>query len=90
MRVHGRWWLVFVLIAGVRSNAAAQNAPALQGNLGGQGGVQTRDSSQRSAQDFVRLAFERNADLLAARQDIAAARGFLTQARLRPNPGRQA
>ena len=39
------------------------------------------------AEDFQRLALERNADLLAARQDIAAARGFVTQARLRPNPG---
>lgn len=38
-------------------------------------------------EDFQRLALERNADVLAARQDIAAARGFLTQARLRPNPG---
>jgi len=37
--------------------------------------------------DFLRLALERNADLLAVRQDIAAARGFLTQSRLRPNPG---
>lgn len=39
------------------------------------------------AADFQRLALERNADLMAARQEIAAARGFLTQARLRPNPG---
>lgn len=37
--------------------------------------------------DFQRLALERNADLLATRQEIAAARGFLTQARLHPNPG---
>lgn len=39
------------------------------------------------AEDFQRLALERNADLQAARLEIAAARGFLTQARLRPNPG---
>lgn len=39
------------------------------------------------ADDFQRLALERNADLQATRQEIAAARGFLTQARLRPNPG---
>ena len=39
------------------------------------------------AEDFQRLALERNADLMAARQDISAARGFLTQSRLRPNPG---
>ena len=47
-------------------------------------------AGQRSglrAEDFQRLALERNADLLATRQDIAAARGFVTQARLRPNPG---
>ena len=39
------------------------------------------------AEDFQRLAVERNFDLMATRQEIAAARGFLTQARLRPNPG---
>lgn len=54
----------------------------------------TGDAPQASARvqgrvvdDLLRLALERNAELLAVRQDIAAARGFLTQSRLRPNPG---
>jgi cobalt-zinc-cadmium efflux system outer membrane protein len=48
--------------------------------VGGGGGQVTLEQVQR-------LALERNADLLAVRQEIAAARGFLTQAGLRPNPG---
>lgn len=37
--------------------------------------------------DLERAALERNTDLVAARQEIAAASGLLTQSRLRPNPG---
>ena len=37
--------------------------------------------------ELQRLALERNLDVLATRQEIAAANGFLTQSRLRPNPG---
>ena len=59
--------------ARINSTAAAQPA-------GGQ-------TSAVVADEFQRLALERNAELLAARQDIAAARGGVTQARLRPNPG---
>jgi cobalt-zinc-cadmium efflux system outer membrane protein len=44
-------------------------------------------AQERAVDDFLRLALDRNAELLAVRQDIAAARGFLTQSRLRPNPG---
>lgn len=40
-----------------------------------------------TVEDLQRLALARNGDLLAVRQDIAAARGLLTQTRLRPNPG---
>jgi cobalt-zinc-cadmium efflux system outer membrane protein len=40
-----------------------------------------------SVEELQRLALARNVALLAARQEIAAARGFLTQTRLRPNPG---
>lgn len=51
------------------------------------GAVQTGAAQGLGAEDFLRLALERNAELLAVRQDIAGARGFLTQSRLRPNPG---
>jgi cobalt-zinc-cadmium efflux system outer membrane protein len=44
-------------------------------------------AQERGVDEFLRVALERNAELLAVRQDIAAARGFLTQSRLRPNPG---
>jgi cobalt-zinc-cadmium efflux system outer membrane protein len=37
--------------------------------------------------ELQRIALARNVDLLAVRQEIAAARGLLTQTRLRPNPG---
>ena len=40
-----------------------------------------------SIQDLQRLALAGNNELQAARQEIAAARGLLTQTRLRPNPG---
>lgn len=40
-----------------------------------------------AAEDLERMALERNRELLAVRQEIAAARGFMTQSRLRPNPG---
>lgn len=39
-----------------------------------------------AAEDLEQLALARNRELLAARQDIAAARGLITQSRLRPNP----
>ena len=39
-----------------------------------------------SAEDLVARALPRNGDLLAARQQVAAARGSLTQAGLRANP----
>ncbi|MEK7996789.1 MAG: TolC family protein [Planctomycetota bacterium] len=42
---------------------------------------------QLTAADLERLALERNRELLSTRQEIAAARGFVTQSRLRPNPG---
>lgn len=40
----------------------------------------------RTAEDLVALALTRNGDLLAGRQQVAAARGGLTQARLKANP----
>ncbi|MBY0497588.1 MAG: TolC family protein [Cyanobacteria bacterium] len=49
-------------------------------------GESTQTAGMR-AEDFQRIALERNAELQATRQDIAGARGFLTQSRLRPNPG---
>jgi len=40
----------------------------------------------RTAEELVALALQRNGEVLAARQQIAASRGALTQSRLRPNP----
>ena len=40
----------------------------------------------RTAQDLAAMALERNGEVLAGRHQIEAARGGLTQARLRPNP----
>ena len=78
-------WLAFgrpdVAVAQTAGNAPLQlsvTAAAQQPGVRGAG---------LSADDFQRLALERNADLQATRLEIAAARGFLTQARLRPNPG---
>lgn len=66
-----------------RSNLTRESVPlAVTQTLGPEAVGQSLAPS-----DFHRLALERNADLQATRQDIAAARGFLTQARLRPNPG---
>lgn len=57
-----------------------QNAIALAAQVHEPGREVTVDELQR-------LALERNMELLATRQEIAAAKGFLTQSRLRPNPG---
>lgn len=38
-------------------------------------------------EELVRLALANNRELLAVREDIAVARGAMTQSRLRPNPG---
>lgn len=43
-------------------------------------------SSGRTSEDLVSLALVRNGDLLAGQQQVAAARGGLTQARLKANP----
>ncbi|MGH9658527.1 MAG: TolC family protein [Bryobacteraceae bacterium] len=51
-------------------------------------GAQPRQTGRDvSLEELQRLALERNVDLLAVRQEIAASRGLLTQTRLRPNPG---
>ena len=42
---------------------------------------------QMEIQELQRLALAGNIELQAVRQEIAAARGLLTQSRLRPNPG---
>lgn len=40
----------------------------------------------RTVDEIVALALQKNGEVLAAREQVAAARGGLTQARLRPNP----
>lgn len=40
----------------------------------------------RTAEELVAIALQRNGEILAARQQVEAARGGLTQARLRANP----
>jgi len=40
----------------------------------------------RTVEELVSIALQRNGDILAARQQVEAARGGLTQARLRANP----
>src|SRR5580765_6545882 len=40
----------------------------------------------RTADELVSIALQRNGDILAAQQQVEAARGGLTQARLRANP----
>ena len=70
-------------------DSSSERAPAFGAAAPPPDAAQTRTLAGQGlgAEDFQRLALERNAELLATRQDIAAARGFLTQARLRPNPG---
>ena len=80
---------VLYLMSVVGSSATAQSPPsgAAAPPLSAQNLSGTSQAQSMRAEDFQRLALERNADLQATRQDIAAARGFLTQAQLRPNPG---
>lgn len=49
-------------------------------------GIQ-QSAARFNLSDLERSALDRNTDLIAARQEIAAASGLLTQSRLRPNPG---
>ena len=80
---------VLYLTGAVVSSASAQgllNSVAVP-SLSAQNPSGSSQAQAMRAEDFQRLALERNADLMAARQDISAARGFLTQSRLRPNPG---
>lgn len=49
--------------------------------------TQSRAAREVNVEELQRLALARNVDLMAVRQEIAAARGLLTQTRLRPNPG---
>ncbi len=80
--------VVLFLCSGLPPAAAQGFRESLGSAVSGAHTVQVGAQGQGLApDDFQRLALERNADLLAVRQDIAAARGFVTQARLRPNPG---
>ena len=57
---------------------AAINVPTTQSQKPGR---------EVNVEEMQQLALARNVELLAVRQEIAAARGLLTQTRLRPNPG---
>jgi cobalt-zinc-cadmium efflux system outer membrane protein len=90
MRSFACYLFFFGLTVVAPKPASAQAVASLQLGPNGSGDAQPTAVGQPQrlrAEDFQRLALERNAELQATRQDIAAARGFLTQARLRPNPG---
>jgi cobalt-zinc-cadmium efflux system outer membrane protein len=74
------------VVVSAASAQALSNSVAIP-SLSAQDPTGSSPAQAMRAEDFQRLALERNADLMAARQDIAAARGVLTQSRLRPNPG---
>ena len=67
----------------VRVLAAAWLLPRCAGIMAGQAA-----ESPRSAEDYVRVAVEKNRELLALRQRVAEARGLLKQAGVRPAPWR--
>ena len=89
MRSFGYCYLFLWLTVAGPQPAFAQSGEGTTARPNPSGGAQGPDARGAGlrAEDFQRMALERNAELLATRQDIAAARGFLTQARLRPNPG---
>lgn len=51
------------------------------------GQAQSRQDLGSTEDEFIRMALERNADMLATRQRAAETQGLLRQAGLRPNPG---
>ena len=76
----------FAVAIGVFDSVAAQQLNLAAGPITSP--AQTRQPGREvTVDELQRLALARNVDLLAARQDIAAAQGLLTQSRLRPNPG---
>ena len=80
---------VVLCLVGAASGASGQALSDLRTvpAAGNQDAARAGQGQAIGVAGFQRLALERNADLLAARQDIAAALGFVTQSRLRPNPG---
>lgn len=74
----------------VQGSAPAQPSTRLMGLLAATGAPTTQSQPagrEVNVEELQQLALARNVDLLAVRQEIAAARGLLTQTRLRPNPG---
>lgn len=65
---------------------SAATGQTLRGETGS-GSQSSQTARQLDIQEIQLLALAGNIDLQAVRQDIAAARGLLTQSRLRPNPG---
>lgn len=79
-------WLVFMCAVATPALSHAQSgAISLTDPL--PGSQISRATDGRSLGELTQLALQGNAELRAVRQEIAAARGFLSQAGLRPNPG---
>ncbi|MEO8649835.1 MAG: TolC family protein [Acidobacteriota bacterium] len=71
---------IFILLGyGMGITASGQNSPVVSNRFIDQ-------LNGMSADEAVQKAFENNDEIGAVRKDIDAARGFLKQARLRPNP----
>ena len=85
-RVGWRALAAFSVAIGVVDSATAQRLNLAASPIASASQTQ-QPGREVTVDELQRLALARNVDLLAARQDIAAAQGLLTQSRLRPNPG---
>lgn len=75
---------VLVLVASAQTDQPMTVATATVSRRDDERFLDRKDG--RSADDLVRIAFDRNAELAALRKDAEAAQGLVGQARLRPNP----
>lgn len=73
----GCWFAVIPAVAAAQAVAPGRADPIRS----------AQPSREVDVLELQRLALAGNIELQAVRQEIAAARGFLTQTRLRPNPG---
>ena len=85
---------LYVLGACALGMPALSQAQSLPPSLADKGRLESSVAGQvtagpdgRTLAELTQLALEGNAELRAVRQEIAAARGFVSQAGLRPNPG---
>lgn len=88
LRGSGAWRVLpaFATAIGLATSSGAQGLNLSRNAIAVAAQVQ-QPGREVAVDELQRLALERNLDLLATRQEIAAAQGFLTQSRLRPNPG---